>query len=335
MITINFFLIVLGFALMIKGGIWLVEGASTLAHRWGASDLLIGLTVVSMGTSAPELLVNLAAAWNQNTDLALANIVGSCIANVLLILGAAALVAPLAVAPSTVFKEIPFCLLASVIVGVVANDTLIDGGTVSAITCIDGIVLLGFFAVFLYYLASLKSSHTEAPRTSQAGGIKAPRLSPVAALVLGLTALIAGGETTVQSATALARNLGVTERIIGLTILAIGTSLPELLTSLVAAFKGKIDMSIGNVVGSNIFNLFWILGISSVVTPLPVSAALNRDIAVMVAAIILLLFLIQPGSFANRLRFWRIQRGHVLARWEGGALVLTYLLYIGLVVAWQ
>ncbi len=327
-ITVYLFLLLFGFFLLIHGASWLVEGASALARRFGASDLLIGLTVVSMGTSTPELLVNLAAAWNKSSDLALANIVGSSIANVLLILGASALVAPLAVAPSTVFKEIPFCLLASIIVGILASDSLIDGQIVSMITRSDGLVLLGFFAVFLYYLASLRRASEGATADIQSSVQKPRLMSPALLVVVGLTALIAGGEATVRGATELARELGVGERVIGLTIIAIGTSLPELITSIVASMRGKVDISIGNVIGSNIFNLFWILGVSAAIAPLPVSVALSRDIAVMVASIVLLLFLIQPGPLLARLRFWRIQRGHVLTRWEGALLVTLYVCYI-------
>lgn len=331
-ITVYCFLVFFGFFLLIRGASWLVEGASALANRFGASDLLIGLTIVSMGTSAPELLVNLAAAWNNSTDLALANIVGSSIANVLLILGASALVAPLAVAPSTVFREIPFCLLATIIVGILASDSLIDGQVFSTISRSDGLVLLGFFAVFLYYLAGLRSAGEHCTTETQTSALRATSVRPWIYVLVGLAALIAGGEATVRGATELARELGVGERVIGLTIIAIGTSLPELITSIVASMRGKVDISIGNVIGSNIFNLFWILGVSAAVTPLPVSSALNRDIAVMVASIVLLLFLIQPGPLLARLRFWRIQRGHVLTRWEGALLTSLYICYIALAI---
>jgi cation:H+ antiporter len=328
-IVLDLLLIAVGFFLLIKGATWLVDGASTLALRWGASDLLVGLTVVSIGTSTPELLVNLVAAWNKSTDLALANIVGSCIANVFFILGISALIAPLAVARSTVFKEIPFCLLASLVVGIVANDVAIDGAAANAVTRTDGLVLLGFCSVFLYYLASLHKAPSNDANTTQPSEISGARVSPQLLVGLGLVVLVAGGEMTVQGGTHLAQELGASERLIGLTIIAIGTSLPELLTSVVATLKRRVDISIGNVVGSNIFNLFWILGVSSSVTPLPVSSALNTDIAVMIASVILLLIFIQPGSFSERLRFWRIQRGHVLNRLEGGILLSLYFLYIG------
>lgn len=328
MIAANAFFIALGFFLLIRGASWLVEGASLLARRLGASDLLIGLTVVSMGTSAPELLVNLAAVWNKSSDLALANIVGSSISNVLLVLGVSALVAPLAVAPSTVFKEIPFCLLATIIVGILANDALIDGQTSSVIHRSEGLVLLGFFIVFLYYLASLRSAGEHNIASVQSTTSAAVVMSPLLSVVVGLIALVVGGEATVRGATALARDLGVGERVIGLTIIAVGTSLPEMITSLIAAKKGKVDISIGNVIGSNIFNLFWILGISATVMPLPVSNILNKDIGIMIASIIMLLFLIQPGPLSARLHFWRIQHGHVLSRFEGAILTSCYLGYI-------
>lgn len=329
---VNLFLVAFGFFLLIRGASWLVEGASALASRLGASDLLIGLTVVSMGTSAPELLVSLAAAWNKSSELALANIVGSSIANVLLILGASALVAPLAVAPSTVFKEIPFCLLATLIVGVLANDSLIDGQVDSTITRSDGLVLLGFFAVFLYYLASLRRADEYSITEVQSSASRSTSMRSVLSVVVGLAALIAGGEAAVHGATQLALEFGIGERVIGLTILAVGTSLPELITSIIATMRGKSDIAIGNVIGSNIFNLFWILGVSAAVTPLSVSNALNTDIAVMIASIILLLFLIQPGPLLARLRFWRIQAGHVLIRWEGVLLVSLYVCYIALAI---
>lgn len=326
-VAFNLFLIVSGFLLLIRGAAWLVDGASIIARRWGASDLLVGLTIVSMGTSAPELLINLAAAWNNTADLALANVIGSCIANVLLILGASALIAPLAVAPSTVFKEIPFCLLASAIVAIVTNDTFLNGADSNALTRGDGLVLLGFFLVFLYYLASLRKSHT-GPALSATPQIETPHRSPLLYLIMGLVIMVCGGELTVRGATKLALSLGASERLIGLTILAIGTSLPELITSLVATKKGKVDISIGNVIGSNIFNLFWILGISATIAPLPVSDALNLDIITMTFTIAFLLLLIQPGTLKERLFFWRIQQGHVLTRPEGAVLLTLYGLYI-------
>lgn len=331
MTVLAIILIILGFTLLIRGASWLVEGASVLAHRWGAPDFLIGLTVISVGTTTPELVVNVSAAISNNSELALANIVGSCITNVLLILGTSALIAPLAVAPSVVFKEIPFYLLASLIVAIVANDILINGDATSRVSRSDGLVLLGFLSVFVYYLASLKNALQAAqdasPRIPKCTSVISAR-SPWMYVGSGLAALLVGGEITVRGATSLAQSLGVTERIIGLTVVAVGTSLPELLTAIVAATKGKVGISIGNVIGSNILNLFWILGVSSVITPLPVSTAFNRDIATMVASVVLLLLLIQPGPLVNRLRFWRVQTGHVLTRTEGGILFVLYLVHV-------
>lgn len=327
-------LILGGFWLLIKGASWLVDGASTVARRYGASDLLVGLTIVSMGTSAPELLINIVAAWKGSPDLALANIVGSCIANVAFILGASALIAPLAVAPSTVFKEIPFCLLASLITAIVANDVLLDGASANIVTRSEGLVLLGFFFVFLYYLASLRKSHGVASEILSPPPKDTRNRSPLLFIFLGLLSLVCGGEITVYGATELAVALGATERVIGLTIIALGTSLPELVTSLVATTRGKVDISIGNVVGSNIFNLFWILGISALIAPLPVSTALNFDIIIMVTSVAILLLLIQPGPLIHRIRFWRIQHGHVLTRAEGAGLVALYTLYLAVTIAW-
>ena len=329
---LNLIFIVIGFCLLLKGASWLIDGSVTIARRYGVSDLLVGLTIVSLGTSAPELLVNLSAAWRGSTDIALGNVIGSNIANVLLILGASAVVRALRVGPSTVFKEIPFCLLASLLISVLANDTLLDGESVSAVTRIDGIVLLSFFLIYLYYLAGLRQSHESKVSDAEVSESSRARCSAWCHVMVGLVFLGIGGEIAVRGAVDLARVLEVSERVIGLTIIALGTSLPELLTSVVASFRGKADIAIGNIIGSNIFNIFWILGISAAIVPLPFLRDLNSDVAVMIFSLVLLLFLIQSGGFFERLCFWRSRSGHALSRWEGGLLLGLYIVYLTVVV---
>jgi cation:H+ antiporter len=281
--VITITLLVAGFLLLIKGADLLVDGSSSIAKRFGISDLVIGLTVVAFGTSAPELVVNLVSAFGGTADIAIGNILGSNIANILLILGITGVIAPLAVQRSTTWKEVPFSLLAVLAVGVMANDVLFGGASESVLTRGDGLILLGFFAVFLYYIFGVAKQGSPDESTSEkvvARGL--PR--SLAFIVLGLAALIIGGKWVVDSAITLATLWGLSEAVIGLTVVAIGTSLPELSTSIVAALKGKADIAIGNVVGSNIFNIFWILGVTSVIAPLPFSANSNLDIMAVIAA---------------------------------------------------
>lgn len=309
----NLILFFTGFLFLIKGADWLVAGSSSLAGKLGISSLVIGLTVVSFGTSAPELTVNLLASMQGNTDIAIGNIVGSNIANILLILGISALIYPLAVQKGTVWKEIPFALLAVVVFGVMANDVFFDDSTNSALTRIDGIVLICFFGVFLYYIFSIaKSPKVEGDETV----VQMPIGKSLAMILGGLIGLVVGGKWIVDGAVSFATQLGVSEALIGLTIVAVGTSLPELATSAVAAYKKNVDIAIGNVVGSNIFNIFWILGISAFITPLPFSEKLSFDVWVVIGATLLLFTALFVG------------RKHVLERWQGGVFIVTYFAYI-------
>lgn len=312
MLTIILFF--LGFVLLIKGADWLVSGASSLADRLKISALVIGLTIVAFGTSAPELTVNLLAAFKGSTDIAIGNIIGSNIANILLILGIAAMIFPLAVRRGTVWREIPFALLAVLVVTAMASDRLLDGALSSAITRIDGLVLIGFFIIFLYYIFSTaKQSANEGEAVEE---IK--QFSVTRSLLMvggGMAGLVVGGKWIVDGAIIFATQLGVSEALIGLTIVAIGTSLPELATSAVAAYKRNVDIAVGNVVGSNIFNIFWILGISATITPLPLSPQLGVDLLV-VCVVTLLLFL---ALFVGK--------RHILERWQGTLFVVLYIAY--------
>lgn len=308
-----YILFVIGFVILIKGADALVAGASSLAKRLNISNLAIGLTVVAFGTSAPELIVNVIASVQGNTDIAIGNIIGSNIANILLILGISSIIYPLAVKKNTVWKEIPLSLLAALLLGILANDVLLDNAPYSALTRIDGLVLIAFFIIFLYYtfgIAKVENGDTE-DDIEQAGTVKA-----VALIVLGLTGLAIGGKWIVDGAVHIASSLGVSQAFIGLSIVAIGTSLPELATSAVAALKKNTDIAIGNVVGSNIFNIFWVLGLSATIKPLRFEPAGNTDIGMVILASFLLFGLLFLG------------KRHKLEKTEGVIFVLTYIAYI-------
>jgi cation:H+ antiporter len=311
---LTYFLFVLGFVVLIKGADLLVKGASSIARKLKVSDLVIGLTIVAFGTSAPELFVNVSASVQGNAEIAIGNILGSNIANILLILGVSAIIFPLTVQNTTVYKEIPFSLLAALILGILANDQLIDKEENSVLTRSDGLALLGFFIIFLYYVFGMaqKSETKAADDTQHLSNAKA-----VAYIVIGLIGLVLGGTWIINGAVDIAGKFGVSEYLIGLTVVAVGTSLPELATSAVAAYRKNTDIAIGNVVGSSIFNIFWILGVSAVIKPLPFQTSGNADIAMTIFSSILL--------FA----FLFIGKNKVLKRWQG---VLFLIFYVGYLV---
>ena len=284
-----------GMALLIAGSNWLVDGAASLARRFNISDLVIGLTVVAFGTSSPELIVNLFASFNNNTDIAIGNVVGSNIFNTLVILGLTAIVAPIAVKSTTVWKEIPFSILAVLVMAFMANDMLIDGKFKDIISRIDGFILLSFFSIFMAYTFALaKSSGPLKEVTALEMGI----FKAIVLVITGLAGLFFGGKFLVDGAVEIARYLGISEAVIGLTVVAAGTSMPELATSIVAAFKKKSDIAIGNVVGSNIFNVFFVLGISASIRPIPLARdnSSNFDMFFLIIMSVLLLIFVFPGK---------------------------------------
>ncbi|MBU4334718.1 MAG: calcium/sodium antiporter [Candidatus Omnitrophica bacterium] len=286
----QYILLTIGFAFLIKGADLLVDGASSLARRLKVSDLVIGLTVVAFGTSAPELSVNVLSAFKGNTDIAVGNILGSNIANVFLILGISAIVYPLIVTKGTVWKEIPLSLLAAILVAVLANDQFIDKQNYSVLTRIDGIILLLFFIVFLYYSFSIAQNIKEIEAY-----VAIKQQSAFHSLILiglGLLGLTLGGKWIVDAAVFIALKLNVSSSLIGLTVVAVGTSLPELATSIVAAFKKNSEIAIGNVVGSNIFNIFFILGVTATIRPIPFHSSFNFDVAVVIFSSLLLILFI-------------------------------------------
>ncbi|MHC1774395.1 MAG: calcium/sodium antiporter [Lentimicrobium sp.] len=308
----SYLLLIGGLLLLIFGSNWLVDGASSLARKFNISDIVIGLTVVAFGTSSPELVVNLIASFNGKTDIAIGNILGSNIFNILAILGITAMFLPVAVKNNTVWKEIPFSILAILIVGFIANDVLIDGHQKNEISRIDGLVLLGFFSIFMAYTFIL------AKQSGPLMEVEKVQMSvPKSGLyvIIGLIGLFFGGRFLVMGAVDIARTLGMTESVIGLTVVAAGTSLPELATSITAALKKNSDIAIGNVVGSNIFNLFFILGTSAVIRPLPFSMSSNFDIiTVLMASLLMFLFVF-------------IRKGRKIDRLEGAFFLILYLAY--------
>lgn len=295
----------------------MVDGASSIAKRFKVSDLVIGLTIVSFGTSAPEMFVNIIASVQSNSQLAIGNILGSNIANVLLILGVAAAIYPLAVSRGTAWKEIPLSLLAAALVGIVANDQLIDRANSSVISRIDGLVLISFFIIFVYYAFGI--ARVEGKEKIDVAKYTTAR--SILMIVGGVIGLTIGGKWLVDSAVSLASLLGVGEAVIGLTIVAIGTSLPELATSAVAAYRRNSDIAVGNVVGSNIFNIFWVLGLSAVINPLPFQLINNPDVLMTIFASLLLFIALFVG-----------QR-NVLQKSQGWFFIVFYIIYLAFTVS--
>ncbi|PIR04484.1 MAG: sodium:proton exchanger [Candidatus Magasanikbacteria bacterium CG11_big_fil_rev_8_21_14_0_20_39_34] len=310
-------LLVVGIAVLILGAEALVRGASSAAKKWGISTIVIGLTVVSFGTSAPELFVNLISAYKGSTDLAIANVVGSNLANILLILGIGAVIIPLKVKEGTTFREIPFAFLAILLVVILGNDMFLDGAysTVNVLSRSDGIAFVAFFIIFLFYtygLTKIQGEHEHIDTYSWT--------TSVVMFLAGLLALAFGGKLIVDNAIILAHLAGMSEALIGLTIVALGTSLPELATTIVAVRKGHTDLAIGNAVGSNIFNVFWILGLTAVIKPLEFDTQANIDTFYTVFATFLLFLFMFVGD------------KHKLSRLQGILFIVLYIAYIGYAV---
>jgi len=314
----TYIFLIIGFVFLIYGAKLLVDGSSSLAKKLHISNLVIGLTIVAFGTSAPELFINLFASLKGTTDIAIGNIVGSNIVNIFLILGISSAIYPLKVSKGTVWKEIPMSLLAALLIFIMANDTMIDNSGHNYISRGEGMILIAFFIIFLYYISGLiKNGNTNDTNTAPPKEYST-RMS-VLLLLLGLLGLIAGGQIIINSSVKIATALGLSSALIGLTIVAIGTSLPELATSAVAAYKKNSDIAVGNVIGSNIFNIFWILGISAIIKPLPFTPELNLDLLAVVAASVFLFLWMFLG------------KRHTLERWQGITFILIYVLYIVIV----
>lgn len=311
---VDIVLLLIGLVVLIYGANFLVDGGSALAHRLKVSNMVIGLTVVAFGTSTPEFVVNVVSSMDGSSALALGNVLGSNIFNILAILGVTALIVPLGVKKMTTWVEIPLAVLAAVLVLL-----FINGDPAGTITRAEGICLLCFFVIFLVY--TLMLAKFGAAGDGEEIEIKNYSVGKsVLFILLGLVGLIGGGRLLVNGAVSIAQSMGISERIIGLTIVSIGTSLPELATSIIAARKKNADMAIGNVVGSNIFNTFLILGASATITPLQVPQGSLLDLIVNIVAAGLLFLFIFTG------------RGRKISRWEGGILLVIYIVYLFLVI---
>ncbi|MGB1318724.1 MAG: calcium/sodium antiporter, partial [Flavobacteriales bacterium] len=277
-------------------------------------EIVIGLTVVAFGTSAPELAVNIIASINGNNGLAIGNIVGSNIANVLLILGVAGTITSLTVQKNTVWREIPFSLFAALLLGFLVNDQLSGDSQTDQISRADGLILIAMFALFLFYTFRLGKNNLteELPEADDAR----PMWKSVGMLVLGLAGLVIGGKWIVEGAVSLALLFGYSESFVGFTIVAIGTSLPELATAVVAVRKGNTDLAIGNVIGSNIFNIFWVLGLSATISPMDFNPDDNFSVLLNIACSAVLFGLLFIG------------KRQTLQKWQGMLLLLAYLGYL-------
>lgn len=318
----NSLFFIVGLALLVKGADFLVEGSVSIAKKFGISSLVIGLTVVAFGTSIPELVVSTMASLRGNTELAIGNILGSNISNILLILGIAATIYPVMVKSTTIWKEIPFSLLAVIVLFFMANDMLLDETPLSQLSRSDGFTLAAFFVVFLAYIFSIaKQGGVDKPLDHQTIQEK-PAWQSTSMVLIGLIGLTLGGKWMVESAVVLANFFEVSEAFIGLTIVAVGTSLPELATSVVAAYKKQSDLVIGNIIGSNIFNIFWILGVSAIIRPLHFGDGLNQDILMVVMSTFLLFVFLLRGGEKNQ-----------IVRWQGIVFIALYIGYIGYLVS--
>ncbi len=306
-------LLVGGLLFILVGANGLTDGAASVAKQFRIPSIVIGLTIVAFGTSAPELAVSVSSALKGSADIAIGNVVGSNIFNTLMIVGCTALFAPIVITRNTLRKEIPLCILSSIVLLICANDILLNHATKNVISITDGLLLLCFFAVFMGYTFAIASSGNNEMRDEEIRRL--PMWRSILYIIGGLAGLIFGGQWFVEGAGNIARSLGVSESIIGLTLVAGGTSLPELATSVVAALKKNPEIAIGNVIGSNLFNVFFVLGCSASITPLTLSGITNFDLWVLVGSGMLLWLF---GLFFAKRTITRI---------EGGIMILCYVAY--------
>ena len=287
--------VIIGFVLLIKGADMFVAGASGIASKFGIPQIVIGLTIVAMGTSAPEAAVSITSALNNSADLTIGNVLGSNILNILIILGTTAVITPIAVQKNTVRIEIPFMIAVSVV--------LVLSGFDGIISLLDALVLCVLFIMYLSYLfytTKKEKEETEAEEKAKQDAEKRKPVTLVMILLIGVAAIIFGSKFVVSGATSIAEILGVSERLIGLTVVALGTSLPELVTGITAAKKGCADIAIGNIVGSNIFNILFVIGITSLIIPVPYQQIFTIDSIIMIASGVLLLLAVIKSNKVSR-----------------------------------
>lgn len=318
---INWIWLIFGAALIIFAANWLTDGAASIARKWGISDMMVGLTVVAFGTSAPELSISIVSALQGNAPMAIGNVAGSNIFNILVIIGMVSLIRPIRVEPSVMVNELGLVIISSLaLLAIGCSDLLGDTG-LREVSRAEGILLLLFFAIFLRYtFAQAKSATADDPAATEASKKKEmPLWRSILLVIAGLAGLVYGGDRFVAGASGVAISLGMSEAMVGLTIVAAGTSLPELAASIAAAVKGNPGIAVGNVIGSNIFNIFLVLGTAATITPLPFGGVSHFDLGVMMIASLLFFFF-----------SWKIGKC-TITRGEGGVLVAIYIAYI----AWQ
>jgi cation:H+ antiporter len=316
-----------GLGILIKAANLLVDGASSIASRFNINPMVIGLTIVAFGTSAPELVVSVTSALSGNTEIAFGNIVGSNIANILLILGISALIAPLTVNKNTVWKEVPMSFLGAIVLAILGFQNVIDSSNfhtffgsennaIGSLTFSNGLILLAFFIIFIYYTFGIaKVTADENPVINKFSLPKS-----IIFIIAGLMGLMLGSKFLVDNAVILAKILGVSDQFIGLTLVAVGTSVPELVTSIVAAARKKVELAVGNVIGSNIFNIFFILGITSLVSDIPINSQGLLDILVLLLTTTVLFV-----SFF-------ILKKRSIGKIEGGTMLIAYTCYIAFLI---
>jgi cation:H+ antiporter len=309
-------LLAVGFFILVKGAHWLVDGGTSLAKILGVSDLLIGLTVVAMGTSLPEMFIDVTAAIKGNTGLVIGDLIGSNVTNILLILGVSAVIFPLQIHRGVIWREIPFTFIAAFLVLLLGNDRFIEGGS-SMLGRIDGLVMLSFMAIYLYYLISVNNKATF---TKETGHKRAGVVKPISLVIAGVLGLSFGARLIVTAAVFIAGKMHISETMIGLTVIALGSSLPELTASIVAALKKRPDLALGNIVGSNIVNIFLVLGVCSVIRPLPLRPQDNFAIVIAILASVLLFF----SAFVGK--------RSVIDRWIGVVFISIYIFYVAMVI---
>lgn len=315
---LDIFFLLLGLGLILTGANMLTDGASAVARRYGVSDMVVGLTIVAFGTSAPELVISVMSAIKGNAGLAIGNVVGSNIFNILVIVGVTAILRPVVIDRRTMTTDIPMVVLSALALLAIGSGPLLDNAAQAVVSRVDGILLLLFFAIFMRHTFSVAADGAPSPETSSPTAM--PTAKAALWILLGLGGLVYGGDRFVSGASGIASSLGVSDAVIGLTIVAAGTSLPELATSVTAALKGKPGIALGNVIGSNIFNIFLVLGTSAVVRPLPFGTIGSLDLLVLTGSCIL---------------FWlfgRVIRRRTITRGEGVLLTASYIAYIAFLV---
>lgn len=317
---ISCLLLLLGFVLLVKGADFFVSGSSNIARRFGIPSIIIGMTIVAFGTSAPEAAVSITAALQGNNGIAVGNVIGSNIFNILVVIGAASVIRPVNVHHDVLKKDYPFSLLLTAVLLFMGMDIFLDGSSAGLISRSDGLVLLGFLAIFLFYTLSSAASQTQEALPLEENNPATPPLGKSVLLTaIGLIGIIIGGKMVVNNATDIALSLGISQALVGLTIVAVGTSLPELVTSMVAARKGESDIAMGNVIGSNLFNILAILSISSVISPLTFTNESIADCIFLIFVSLLVYFFCRTKKQVNRK--------------EGIICLVLYLLYMAYIIA--